>query len=75
MAKGKDVAPMEIDEQNSTDSDQINNPKFSVNGTLSVYVFFFFFPGYPMFFSTFCCGIFSFAAFEIGSNAAWIALW
>lgn len=45
MAKGKDVAPMEIDEQNSTDSDQINNPKFSVNGTLSVYVFFFFFPG------------------------------
>lgn len=74
MAKGKDVAPMEIDEQNSTDSDQINNPKFSVNGTLSVYVFFFF-PGYPMFFSTFCCGIFSFAAFEIGSNAAWIALW
>ncbi|KAL7139722.1 hypothetical protein ABFS83_09G072600 [Erythranthe nasuta] len=31
MAKGKDVAAMEIDEQNSTESDQINNPKFSVN--------------------------------------------
>ncbi|KAI3455149.1 hypothetical protein Pfo_011812 [Paulownia fortunei] len=31
MAKGKDVAGMEIDEQNSAASDQINNPKFSVN--------------------------------------------
>ncbi|CAA0806874.1 signal recognition particle-related / SRP-related [Striga hermonthica] len=31
MAKGKDVAAMEIDEQISTASDQINNPKFSVN--------------------------------------------
>ncbi|GER54207.1 signal recognition particle subunit SRP68 [Striga asiatica] len=31
MAMRKDVAAMEIDEQNSTASDQINNPKFSVN--------------------------------------------
>ncbi|CAA0811302.1 signal recognition particle-related / SRP-related [Striga hermonthica] len=31
MAMRKDVAAMEIDEQNSTPSDQINNPKFSVN--------------------------------------------
>ncbi|KAL0380290.1 UNVERIFIED_CONTAM: Signal recognition particle subunit SRP68 [Sesamum angustifolium] len=31
MAKGNDVTAMEIDEQNSTASDQIANPKFSVN--------------------------------------------
>ncbi|KAL3631756.1 hypothetical protein CASFOL_024740 [Castilleja foliolosa] len=31
MAKGKDVAAMEIDEQNPTAPDQISNPKFSVN--------------------------------------------
>ncbi|PIN13749.1 Signal recognition particle, subunit Srp68 [Handroanthus impetiginosus] len=31
MAKGNDVAAMEIDDPNSTADDQISNPKFSVN--------------------------------------------
>ncbi|XP_075479875.1 uncharacterized protein LOC142520673 [Primulina tabacum] len=31
MAKGNDAASMEIDDQNSSPSDQTNNPKFSIN--------------------------------------------
>lgn len=32
MTKEKDASIMEIDDQNSLPSDQINNPKFSING-------------------------------------------
>lgn len=73
MAKGDDVAGMEID-QNSSATDQISNPKFSINGgSLSfcinhyVYVCVDECPNFG-------CEFRSAAAIEISTNAARIAL-
>lgn len=38
MGKEKDVAAMEIDESRPNGSDQISNPKFSING-LTLHLF------------------------------------
>lgn len=76
MAKGNDVAAMEIDDQNSPASDQISNPKFSINGaSLPFYVKEFVYVMYIDEFSYLVGEFCSVATIEILSNAAWIALW
>lgn len=75
MAKGNDAAAMDIDGQKSAASEQITNPKFSINGaSLSFYMKEFVYVIYIDVFSYLLGEFRSAAAFEISSNAAWIAL-
>lgn len=76
MAKGNDVAAMEIDDQSSAASDQISNPKFSINGaslSFSMDCFVCLCVCVWMSLSYFRCEFRSAAAIEISSNAARIA--
>lgn len=75
MAKGNDVAAMEIDDQNSAASDQISNPKFSINGaSLSFCMDCFVYACVCVDeLSYFRCEFRSAAAVEISTNAARIA--
>lgn len=71
MTKENEASSMEIDDQNSIPSDQIDNPKFSINGTVHMELY-----------KNSCLNhlidslaFYSVAALEIISDATWYAIW